>query len=64
MWWGLQRADENYDFSAIGNHGQFIYVSPQSNLIIVRFGESFGEFGKADSWVELFYKFSNDFKEK
>ena len=59
MWWGIQRDAENYDFTALGNHGQFIYVSPQSNLIIVRFGESYGEFGGAEGWVNLFYDFAS-----
>ena len=59
MWWGIQRDAENYDFMALGNHGQFIYVSPQSNLVIVRFGESYGEFGGAEGWVNLFYDFAS-----
>ncbi|WP_420631571.1 serine hydrolase domain-containing protein [Candidatus Leptofilum sp.] len=61
MWWGLQRDAQNYDFIALGNHGQFIYLSPQKNLIILRFGESYGEFGGAESWVDLFYDFATKF---
>jgi len=45
MWWGLQRDSQNYDFLALGNQGQLIYISPTKNLIILRFGESYGEFG-------------------
>ena len=59
MWWGIQRDAENYDFTALGNHGQFIYISPQSNLVIVRFGESYGEFDGAEGWVNLFYDFAS-----
>jgi CubicO group peptidase (beta-lactamase class C family) len=44
MWWGIQRDEQSYDFFALGNHGQFIYISPAKNLIILRFGESYGEF--------------------
>ncbi len=59
MWWGIQHYAENYDFMALGNHGQFIYISPQTNLVIVRFGESYGEFGGAEGWVNLFYDFAS-----
>lgn len=57
MWWGIQRSEKNYDFMALGNHGQFIYISPQKNLIILRFGESYGEYGGAQGWLDLFYGF-------
>ena len=60
MWWGIQRDESNYDFIALGNHGQFIYISPHKNLIILRFGESYGEFGSAQGWVDMFYKFASD----
>jgi CubicO group peptidase (beta-lactamase class C family) len=56
MWWGMQRNDGSYDFYARGNYGQFIYVSPEKNLIIVRNGEDFGIPG--DAWVQAFYKFA------
>jgi CubicO group peptidase (beta-lactamase class C family) len=54
MWWGLPRSDGAYDFSAVGNRGQFIYVSPQANLIIVRNGERYGI--EYDEWLYLFYQ--------
>ncbi|HSG41967.1 MAG TPA: serine hydrolase [Anaerolineales bacterium] len=60
MWWGLQRDENPYDFTALGNHGQFIYISPAKDLIILRFGESYGEFGGAQGWVDLFNKFASD----
>ena len=49
-WWGIQR-DDGYDYAAVGNHGQYIYISPKSNLIIVRHGERYGREG----WLQLFY---------
>jgi len=58
MWWGIQRDEQNYDFMALGNHGQFIYISPQKNLIILRYGESYGEFGGAQGWVDMFHTFA------
>ena len=57
LWWGLRHEESSYDFAALGNHGQFIYVSPQKNLIIVRNGESYGEFGSRD-WLDMFYQFT------
>lgn len=63
MWWGIQREENNYDFMALGNHGQFIYISPYKNLIILRFGESYGEFHRAQGWVEMFYRFATAFIE-
>jgi CubicO group peptidase (beta-lactamase class C family) len=59
LWWGLQRDDSSRDFMALGNHGQFIYVSPDKDLIILRFGESYGELGGAQGWVEMFYRFAD-----
>ena len=40
-WWGLERAGR-YDFYANGNFGQFIYISPQARLVIVRNGTGHG----------------------
>jgi len=60
MWWGMQRDGQEYDFSAIGNKGQFIYVSPQKNLLILRYGENYGEYGGAQGWVDLFYDFASE----
>jgi CubicO group peptidase (beta-lactamase class C family) len=39
-WWGYVRPDGHYDFLAAGAHGQYIYVCPQKNLVIARFGEN------------------------
>ena len=63
MWWGIQRDEQTYDFMALGNHGQFIYISPQKNMIILRFGETYGEITGADGWIDMFYGFATDFIE-
>lgn len=63
MWWGIQRGEGNYDFMALGNHGQFIYISPGKNLIILRFGESYGDIHGADGWVKMFHEFASQFEE-
>jgi CubicO group peptidase (beta-lactamase class C family) len=42
-WWGYQTGPDSYDFFALGLIGQFIYVCPQSRLIILRMSEDWGE---------------------
>ena len=46
------RADGHYDFTAAGNFGQYIYVCPQKNLVIARFGE---DDEPVDSFREVLY---------
>ncbi len=53
LWWGWRRGEQSYDFAAIGNYGQYIYVAPDKQLIIVRHGERYG-MSMAD-WTEIFY---------
>ena len=50
FWWGYLREDGEYDFSAEGNKGQLIYVSPRKNAIIVRNAKSYGG---VDNWPEI-----------
>jgi CubicO group peptidase (beta-lactamase class C family) len=38
QWWGKIEPDGSYDFVAMGHLGQRIYVSPQNNTVVVRFG--------------------------
>jgi hypothetical protein len=56
----MQRQGQQDDLSAIGNKGQFIYISPEKNLIILRYGETYGDYGDAQGWVELFYDFASE----
>ncbi len=37
-WWGLNNPDGTYDYLASGKWGQFIYVSPSTNTVVVRLG--------------------------
>ena len=37
------------DFWAQGNHGQFVYVSPGRNVVLVRFGTDYNY----DHWPDL-----------
>jgi CubicO group peptidase (beta-lactamase class C family) len=40
MWWGKRKDDGGYDYMAQGHLGQWIAVSPQERVIVVRFGIS------------------------
>src|SRR6266498_2063023 len=58
MWWGMRRGENDYDFMARGDHGQYIYVSPHNKLIIVHNGEQFGI--EPNEWLKIFYQFASD----
>jgi CubicO group peptidase (beta-lactamase class C family) len=53
FWWGHSRDDGEYDFSAEGNKGQLIYISPKKNAIIVRNAKSYGG---VDNWPEIAFQ--------
>jgi CubicO group peptidase (beta-lactamase class C family) len=52
-WWCWDRGNGNYDYSAAGNFGQYIYVCPLKNVIIVRNGTGYG---KVDAWPQVFFR--------
>jgi CubicO group peptidase (beta-lactamase class C family) len=56
-WESKMHGESDYDYYAEGHHGQEIYVSPYKNLIIVRNGEAYGEFGQY--WPDVFHKFAS-----
>ena len=56
FWWGCKRMNGKSDFYGIGNKGQYIYISPQKNLVIVRNGIDYGL--PSTRWVSLFYDFA------
>jgi CubicO group peptidase (beta-lactamase class C family) len=51
MWWGRSMPNGDYSFWAAGKYGQYIFVSPANDVVIVRHGT--GE-GNVDSWSSLF----------
>lgn len=53
-WWIVPRPEGRSDYVAIGHFGQFIYVSPQFDAVIIRNGPGRGDWGDRD-WTELFY---------
>jgi len=42
FWWGDTNGSGDYVYSAIGRWGQFIFVAPKANVVIVRTGSDFG----------------------
>jgi len=52
FWWVDTPDGENH-FSARGNYGQYIYVAPEKDLVIVRLGKEEGEQGYG-YWIDLF----------
>lgn len=53
-WWTLF---DDGSFSAIGNHGQFIFVNPSRDLVIVRMGDSYGDTDYL-GWANLLHDLS------
>lgn len=51
QWW--LASEEAGDYFAFGKDGQFLYVNPVKDLIIVRLGWSMGDLS-ASQWIELF----------
>jgi len=61
MWYGYFRGDDGYDFAGEGDHGQFIYISPFKNLIIIRNGMEYGGDWNWVPWIKAFYQFSSEY---
>jgi CubicO group peptidase (beta-lactamase class C family) len=56
FWW-VNTLDGKNHFSARGNYGQYIYVAPEKDLVIVRLGKEEGERGYG-YWIDLFEELS------
>jgi CubicO group peptidase (beta-lactamase class C family) len=59
MWWGFGRPGGDYDFTAAGDKGQYIYVSPSKRLVIVRHGIDYGI--PSSEWLKFFYEFASQY---
>jgi CubicO group peptidase (beta-lactamase class C family) len=59
MWYGYFRDGDGYDFAAEGDHGQYIFVSPHKDLIIVRNGLAYGSEQSWYGWIDLFFQFAS-----
>ena len=58
MWYGWLRDGQPADIMAEGDHGQFIYISPANNVIIVRNGDGFGL--TSEEWIDAFYQLAGE----
>lgn len=43
QWWWWVDVDRPGRFTARGNHGQFVYVDPATDVVVVRLGRSYGD---------------------
>jgi CubicO group peptidase (beta-lactamase class C family) len=57
FWWGKSRGADDYSFEAIGRWGQFIFVAPRANVVIVRTAENFGI--DLNQWSQVFQYIAN-----
>ncbi|KAB3529608.1 serine hydrolase domain-containing protein [Alkaliphilus serpentinus] len=56
MWYSFENNNGGYDYFAAGKHGQFLYISPMNNIVIVRNGI---ESGKIDWWPDVLENITN-----
>jgi CubicO group peptidase (beta-lactamase class C family) len=57
FWWGKSRGADDYSFEAIGRWGQFIFVAPRANVVIVRTAGNFGI--DLNQWTQVFQYIAN-----
>jgi CubicO group peptidase (beta-lactamase class C family) len=57
-WWAYKCTPDTRDFTAQGDHGQYIYVSPGKKLIVIRNGEEYGLNPNTMEWPEKFCQFA------
>jgi CubicO group peptidase (beta-lactamase class C family) len=51
MWYSVENAQGGSDFFSAGKYGQYIYVSPENEMVIVRTGT---DTGAVDWWPDVF----------
>ncbi|MEH7251427.1 hypothetical protein V7111_04815 [Neobacillus niacini] len=55
MWYSTPNNNGGLDYFAMGKYGQYLYMSPENNIVILRTGKSMG---KVDSWPDIFKEVS------
>ncbi|MCM3763780.1 serine hydrolase [Neobacillus niacini] len=55
MWYSTLNNKGGLDFFAMGKYGQYLYMSPENNIVILRTGKSQGN---VDSWPAIFKEIS------
>jgi len=58
FWWTLPDKSTNPSIMANGHMGQFIFINPKTNYIIIRNGLKTGKFYD-DDWAEIFNSYTN-----
>ncbi|WP_445382968.1 serine hydrolase domain-containing protein [Robiginitalea sp. IMCC43444] len=56
MWWSVLKDSSKYDIFGNGRFGQFLYLSPENNTIIIRHGLESDNYDD-DDWTELFQNY-------
>lgn len=52
MWWGVPSDEEPPDYYAAGDHGQYVYVSPATDTVVIRTGVEYGVSSR--DWITAF----------
>lgn len=56
MWYSTITQKLRIDYYALGKYGQFLYISPENNTVIVRTGINYGE---VDWWPDILKEIAN-----
>jgi CubicO group peptidase (beta-lactamase class C family) len=59
-WWPLEGGRR--DFTALGIHGQMVYVSPRQNVVVVRLSDDFSEGSHNEEAIALFRAIADGLK--
>ncbi|WP_059174062.1 serine hydrolase [Bacillus sp. FJAT-27445] len=51
MWYSTPNNNGGFDYFAMGKYGQYLYMSPENNIVILRTGKSYGN---VDRWEDVF----------
>lgn len=57
MWYSIKNDKGGHDFFSAGKFGQYIYISPENDTVIVRTGKSTG---MVDWWPDVFKQMAGD----
>jgi len=56
MWYSTITQKLGIDYFALGKYGQYLYISPKNNTVIVRTGVNYGE---VDWWPDILKEIAN-----
>ena len=61
LWWSVIKENSEPDIFGCGRFGQFIYISPTTNIIIIRHGLKPSEIDD-DDWTDIFSSFADNYR--